>query len=155
MPRKSDRYYESLTIDIDVIPNDARIYISWLNTQVAFDVSTGLDKEIISFIQQNLILRDSHDPDLYESAIVYYRWHGHDRKQMMRFIDKGISLKNDRIWYYWKVEELMKDERYREARAAAAAGIESIHKSSEDSARKAELIMDFENYIKEIEGRGK
>ncbi len=37
-PRKSDRYYESLTIDIDVIPNDARIYISWLNTQVAFDV---------------------------------------------------------------------------------------------------------------------
>lgn len=151
-PRKTDRYYESLTIDIDVIPNDARIYISWLNTQVAFDVKTGLDQKILSFIQENLILRDSDNPDLYEAAIDYYLWHGQDRKQIRKFVDKGISLKNDRIWYYWKVEDLMKDKKYDEALAAAKAGIEAINNSAEDAARKAELITDFDNYIREIRG---
>ncbi|MGC1242778.1 MAG: DUF2911 domain-containing protein [Chryseosolibacter sp.] len=147
----SDRYYEALTIDIDFIPNDARIYISWLNTQVAFDVSTGLDERILSFIRENLILRDSDNPDLNESAITYYLWHQQDRKPIMRFIDRGIALKDDRLWYYWKVEELMKDARYVEARTAAESGIRAIRNSSESPERKVELIRDFENYIAQLE----
>ena len=148
--RRTDRYYEALTIDVDFIPNDARIYISWLNTQIAFDVRTGLDQEILSFIHDNLISQDSDNPDLYESAIVYYLWHRQDRNQLMKFINRGISLKNDRIWYYWKVEELMKDKRYGEAHAAAVSAIDAINASAESEARKAELISDFQKYIAEI-----
>lgn len=148
--RRTERYYEALTLDIDLIPNDARIYISWLNSQVSFDISTGLDKKILSFIRENLILRDSDDPDLYESAIIYYRWYQQDRKQIMKFIDRGIALKNDRLWYYWKIEELMKDKRYGEARTAAKSAIEVIRNSSESAERKIELIMDFENYIAQL-----
>lgn len=147
----TDRYYEALTIDIDFIPNDARIYISWLNTQVAFDVSTGLDERILSFIRENLILRDSDNPDLYESAITYYLWHQQDRKPIMKFVDRGIALKDDRLWHYWKVEELMKDARYVEARTAAESGIRVIRNSSESPERKVELIRDFENYIAQLE----
>lgn len=146
-----ERYYEALTIDIDFIPNNARIYISWLNTQVSFDISTGLDEKILSFIHENLILRDSDNPDLYQSAIEYYLWHQQDRKQVMKFIDRGIALKNDRLWYYWKVEELMRDKYYDEARTAAKAGIEAIRSSPESPERKIELIKDFENYIAEID----
>lgn len=154
--RRTDRYYEALTIDIDFIPNDARIYISWLNTQIAFDVHTGLDEKILSFIHDNLIARDSDNPDLYESAILYYLWHRQDRKQLMAFINRGISLKNDRLWYYWKVEELIKDQRYDEAHSAALAGIDAIRNSPEGKARKTELISDFEKYIVEIaERKGK
>ena len=149
--RRTERYYEALTIDIDFIPNDARIYISWLNTQVSFDVSTGLDKTILSFIRENLILRSSDNPDLYQSAIEYYLWHRQERKQVMKFIDRGIELKNDRIWYYWKVEELMEDKRYVEARTAAKAGIKIIHNSLESPERKIELIRDFENYIAQMD----
>jgi hypothetical protein len=145
--RRTERYYEALTIDVDFIPNDARIYISWLNTQIAFDVHTGLDHDILSFINENLIARDSDNPDLYEAAIAYYLWHRQDRRQIMKFINKGISLKNDRLWYYWKVEELMKDKRYDEAHAAAVSGIDAINASTESEARKKELISDFENYI--------
>jgi hypothetical protein len=146
----TDRHYESLTIDIDFIPNDARIYISWLNTQVSFDVSTGLDQKILSFIRENLILRDSDNPDLYEDAINYYLWHQQDRKQIMKFTDRGIALKDDRLWYYWKVEELMENQRYAEARAAAESGIRVIRNSSESPERKVELIRDFENYIAKL-----
>jgi hypothetical protein len=153
--RNTDRYYEALTIDIDFIPNDARIYISWLNTQVSFDVSTGLDKEILSFIRENLISRESDNPELYESAIVYYLWHQQDRKQIMKFIDRGIELKNDRVWYYWKVQELIKDKRYTEARVAAEAAIQVIRNSDESAERKTELIRDFENYIVKLSTRYK
>jgi hypothetical protein len=149
-PRRTDRYYEALTIDVDFIPNDARIYISWLNTQIAFDVHTGLDQEILSFIRDNLIVRDSDNPDLYESAIVYYLWHRQDRKQIMNFINRGISLKNDRLWYYWKVQELMKDKRYDEAHAAAVSAVDAINASPESEERKAELISDFQQYIADI-----
>jgi hypothetical protein len=149
---RTNRFYESLTIDVDVIPNDAKIYISWLNTQVAFDVSTGLDKQIMSFIQDNLILRDNDNPDNYEAAIEYYLWHGRsdDTKQIMNFANKGIALKDDRYWYYWKVEHLMKEKKYEEANAAAQGGINAIQKSSESPERKKELISDFEKYKAEI-----
>lgn len=154
-PRRTVRYYEALTIDVDLIPNDARIYISWLHTQIAFDVDTGLDEKILSFIHDNLIIRDSDSPDLYQAAIEYYRWHRGDRKQIMKFINRGIYLKNDRIWYYWKVEELMKDQRYDEAHAAALRGIDAINASSESAARKDELIQDFKNYILAISEKKK
>jgi hypothetical protein len=150
---RTNRFYESLTIDVDVIPNDSRIYISWLNTQVAFDVSTGLDKQITTFIQDNLILKDNSNPDNYEAAIEYYLWHGraNDTKQIMNFTNKGIALNDDRYWYYWKVEHLIKEKKYDEANAAAQGGINAIQKSSESAERKKELIYDFEKYKKEIE----
>jgi hypothetical protein len=148
---RSNRYYEALTIDIDFIPNNARIYISWLNTQISFDINTGLDDQILSFIREHLILHDSNNPELYELAITYYFWHQQDRTQLMKFIDRGIELNNDRMWYYWKVEELMKDKRYVEARTAAASAINVIRNSGETAERKIELIKDFELYIMQID----
>jgi hypothetical protein len=68
----------------------------------------------------------------------------------MKFIDRGIELKNDRVWYYWKVEELMKDKRYTEARTAAESAITVIRDSSEGPERKIELIRDFEDYIVQL-----
>jgi tetratricopeptide (TPR) repeat protein len=148
---RSNRYYEALTIDIDFIPNDARIYISWLNTQISFDISTGLDNQILSFIRENLISHDSDNPELYELAIIYYLWHQQDRTQLMKFINRGIELKNDRLWYYWKVEELMKDKRYVEARKAAESAIKIIRSSGETPERKIELTKDFEGYIFQLD----
>jgi Protein of unknown function (DUF2911) len=147
----SNRYYEALTIDIDFIPNDARVYISWINTQISFDISTGLDNQILSFIRENLILHDSDNPKLYELAIIYYLWHQQDRTQLMKFIDRGIELKNDRLWYYWKVQELIKDKRYVEAKTAAGSAINIIRNSNETPERKIELIKDFEDYIIQLD----
>lgn len=149
-PVKTYRFYESLTIDIDVIPNNARMYISWLNTQVAFDIITGVDEDITAYINKNLITGHSNNPDDYEAAVNYYLWHNGDRDQMMKFIDKGISLRNDRIWYYWKIDELIRLKKYDEAGKAAEAGIATIQKSGESPERKKELIADFEIKLKQI-----
>jgi hypothetical protein len=117
-------------------------------------VRTGIDNEIRSFIEKNLIPGESSDPALYEAAIDYYIWHKLDRKQTLAFIEKGISLKNHRIWYYWKVQELMKDKKYQEAMEAAQTAIDLIRNSPEEPGyNKTELIRDFENYITEIKAR--
>jgi len=150
IPVNTSRFYESLTIDIDVIPNDARIYISWLNTQVYFNVKTGLDQRIKDYIAQQVATNKSTIPEDYEAAINYNLWHGGDRTHIMQFIDRGISLKDDRVWYYWKVEELMRNKKWNEAAKAAKAGINAIEKSDENDARKKELIADFDVYLAEI-----
>lgn len=151
--KQSARFYEALTIDIDFVPNDARIYISWLNTQISFPLKTGVDDKIKSFIHDNLIVRESKDPELYISAIQYYLWHRMDRRQVMKFINKGISLREDRIWYYWKIEELIKDEKYDEAFEASERAIKVIGKSNESEPRKDELIYDFKVYQDRIRQR--
>ncbi len=153
---RSNRFYESFTIDVDVVPNDAKIYLSWLNTQVSFSVNTGADQEIEKFINANLISKESDDPDLYEAAISYYLWHKKDRKQVLAFIERGIQLKNHRVWYYWKVSELTKAKRFGEARAAAKTAIALIQISPEEPGYlKSELVRDFENMIEEIDAKAK
>ena len=126
------------------------MYISWLNTQVGFDIKTGLDEQITSYINKNVITGQSTNADDYEAAVNYYLWHNGDRDQMMKFIDKGITLRNDRIWYYWKVDELNRLKKYDEAGKAAEAGIATIQKSGESPERKKELIADFEIKLKQI-----
>jgi hypothetical protein len=149
-PVRTSRYYESLTIDVDVIPNSARIYIAWLNTQISFDVNTGTDEKIMTFIRENLILKDSNDPVLYEKALEYYTWHVNDPKQVMKFIDRGIAIANHRRWYYYKVRELAKQKRYKEAVWAASAGIATIQNSAEEPGYdKKDLIRDFQDWIDE------
>lgn len=147
----SQRYYESLTIDIDFIPNNAKIYISWLNTQTSFEVNTGTDEYANAYIAEKLANGLSTNPSDYEAAILYGRWHGRSRVEIMNLIEKGIALKNDRVWYYWKVEELMKDKKWSEARTAAKSGIETIKQSTESDERKKELIKDFEAYLQQID----
>lgn len=150
-PEKSKRFYEALTFDIDVVPNDARISLSWLNTRISFDVETGLDETIMSFIQTNLIERDSNDPELYEKAISYYLWHQKDRAQVMTFIERGIALKNHRLWYYWKVSELVKARMYDEALTAAQTAIDVINNSPDEPGyNKVELVKDFQDMVAAI-----
>ena len=152
-PVNTERFFESLTIDIDVIPNDARVFISWLNTQVSFDIRTGLDLQIKDYILKNVSTHKSNNPDDYEAAISYYLWHQGERNELMVFINKGIALKDDRIWYYWKVEEFMRQQKWKEAEEAARYGIKVIEKSEESTERKKELIADFTNYLNEIKKR--
>lgn len=149
-PVKTSRFYESLTIDIDVIPNDARIFISWLNTQIYFDVDTGTDESINNYINSKVITMQSRNADDYEAAFNYYLWHNNDPDQIMKFVNKGISLRDDRIWYYWKIEELMRQRKFDEATDAARAAISVIQRSDESPERKKELIADFDNYLSEI-----
>ncbi|OAV44579.1 DUF2911 domain-containing protein [Lewinella sp. 4G2] len=54
--RKSTRHYESLTIDIDLIPDNARFYLSWGNTQISFPVETTTAAEVAAHLERLLTM---------------------------------------------------------------------------------------------------
>lgn len=120
IPSTIERYYETLTIDIDLIPNDARIYISWVNTQIAFDILTATDEEIMSYIREEVISGKSTDPDIYAGASEYMLYQGLDLYEALRLANKAIQLDRnswagnvklklyERIGYYDEAIEMIK-----------------------------------------------
>jgi hypothetical protein len=150
-PQRSPRYYESLTFDIEFIPNNARIYISWLNTQLSFDVKTGTDEKVMAYILDNLIDGDSKNPQDYEIAVIYYQWHNLDLDMALKFVDKGMKLQQARWWYHFKIGILEKQKKYQEAIQAARDGIVMVSNTPEEQGvDKKELIRDFEQKIDEL-----
>jgi tetratricopeptide (TPR) repeat protein len=92
MSNTTERYYETLTIDIDLIPNNARMYISWVNTQVAFDILTSTDEEMMRYIQDEVISGKSRDPNIYAGAAEYMLYQGINLHEAVRLADKALQL---------------------------------------------------------------
>ena len=57
IPSTTHRYYETLTFDIDLIPNNAKIYVSWENTQIEFELLTATDEELMRYIDESLLTK--------------------------------------------------------------------------------------------------
>jgi hypothetical protein len=94
----SNRYYETLTIDIDLTPNNARMYISWMNTQVHFDIETKTDADIESYINKNLVTGKSKDPNSYAGAAEYYLYQGAEYFKALKLASKALELDNGKTW---------------------------------------------------------
>jgi tetratricopeptide (TPR) repeat protein len=92
IPNTIERYYEALTIDIDLNPNNARMYISWGNTQIAFSILTSTDEEIMTYIKEEVITGKSKEPNLYAGAAEYFLYQGTDLHEALRLSDKAIQL---------------------------------------------------------------
>ncbi len=97
-PMKTVRFYETMTIDIDLIPNNARIYISWENTQVAFDVLTSTDAEMIEYINSYLLERKSKDSDHYAGAAEYLYYQNTEHQKATALADIAIELDESNGW---------------------------------------------------------
>lgn len=68
IPAKTQRFYETLTFDIDLIPNNAKVYISWENTQIAFELLTSTDEELMNYIDEFLLTKKEKDGKRYSNA---------------------------------------------------------------------------------------
>jgi len=96
--RTTSRFYETLTADIEIIPNNARIYFSWEHTQISLDVITSTDEEIEQFISNELSSRNSTDPNIYAGAAEYLFYKGHNLKDALAMADIAITLDNNNGW---------------------------------------------------------
>ncbi len=67
-PSTTQRYYETLTFDIDLIPNNAKIYISWGNTQIDFELLTSTDEDLMNYIDEFLLTEKENDGSRYANA---------------------------------------------------------------------------------------
>ena len=112
----SGRFFESFTIDIDVVPNNAVMYLSWENTQVYFSVDTGADKKTVEFIDQNLMSGKSLKANEYAAAVEYFYFLDTDLEKAVTLIDLALARDPKQPWYYkLKVDVLEKQGNYSEA----------------------------------------
>jgi tetratricopeptide (TPR) repeat protein len=147
--QSTDRYYESLTIDIDVIPNNAIVYIAWEKTQISFQVETESDKIANDFIQQNLLTDKSQDPEEYAAAAEYYFYLDKDLDRALILIDKAIRRKNESWYYRQKIDILEKQMKYKEAIDCANLAISLDQKRTGWDLKTKQQIE--EQYKKRIE----
>lgn len=109
------RYYESLTIDIDVVPNNAVVYITWENTQVSFSVGTETDKAANEFVENHLMTGSSKEPEIYAIGAEYYYFLGKELERALILIDQALAGGNESWYYRQKIDILEKQRKYQEA----------------------------------------
>lgn len=153
-PEKSSRFYESLTIDIDVIPNNAELYISWERTQVHFTIGTESDKQAAEFIEQTLLTNKSTDTEAYATAAEYYFFLNKELDRALTLINTAIVKKNEPWYFRLKIDILEKQGKFKDAIVVANQAIELIQKKADwDNETKQRSIEEYRVRIKGFEDR--
>lgn len=98
VPSTTQRFYETFTIDIDLIPNNARIYLSWAHTAVSFELETNTDAETLSFIDDLLAARKETDSNTYAGAAEYLYYQNNDLSKAISLTDIAIELDEKNGW---------------------------------------------------------
>jgi hypothetical protein len=127
-PQQAGRFYETFTIDIDIVNYNAEFYLSLENTQIHFPVLTGADERIMASIRQQLIFHESDNGNVYEGAADYYILNNKDIQQALHFAEQAIRKNGEVSSYYRKMQIMDKLGNYPAAIEAAKAGIQYIRK---------------------------
>lgn len=98
IPVESNRFYETLNFDIEILPNNAKIYLSWANVQVSFDVETTTDSEIEKLIKEELITKKNKDSDIYAGAAEYLFFQGANLMDALTLANTAIELNEHNGW---------------------------------------------------------
>jgi hypothetical protein len=155
-PERSSRYFESLTVDIDVIPNNAMAYICWENTQVGFPIETETEQLTSNYIEQHLLNDKSTDADEYATAAEYYFYLGLEFDRAITLVNKSIERKSEPWYFRVKIDLLERQKKYSEATEAARQAIVAIEKRTDlDATLKQEAIEGYRQWIKKWENRAK
>lgn len=145
----TDRFYESLTMDIDVIPNNAMVFIAWERTQISFKIETQTDKLVADFIQEYLLTDKSTDSEEYAMAAEYYYFWNKDLDRARVLIDKAIAKKNEAWYYRQKIDILERQKKYKEAIECTRLAISlDQNRADWDDKSKRESKEDYEKRIK-------
>lgn len=111
----TDRFYESFTIDVDVIPDDAELNISWERTRIAFAIKTETDRKVAKMVSEQLLSGKIKDPQLLAMGAEYYYMLGRDLETGLALINKALDIKISSWYYSLKVDFLIKGKKYAEA----------------------------------------
>jgi len=131
--QNSSKYYESLTIDIDIIPNNASISIAWEKILVSFEVKTSTDKKVNDFIDQILLTDKSKDPNQYGMAVEYYLFLNRDFDKALTLANKAIALSPKETWFYnLKADALERQGKFSEAITTSNKCLEIAQKYGKD-----------------------
>jgi len=153
----TDRYYESLTIDVDVIPDNAELNISWEKTRVSFKIETETDKKIAKMVNEQLLSGKIKDPQLLAMGAEYYYFLGRNLDTGLTLINRAIDIRTSSWYYSLKVDILTKSSRYAEAIETLKLNIAYV-KTNPENWNKEQLdnvLEGQEMQMKELQNKSK
>ncbi len=98
IPDKTNRFYETLNFDIEIIPNNAKIFISWAHTQLSFDIETTTDNDLNDFITNELFTRNNKESNIYAGASEYLFYKGDSLENALKLADIAIEIDTNNGW---------------------------------------------------------
>ncbi|MBT1685068.1 DUF2911 domain-containing protein [Dawidia soli] len=98
-PEKTARYYESLSLMLDVTRYDAELTLAWENTQIRFGIQTHSDS--VATARLETALKQSPDnPDLLGQAVEYMALHyNKDMPRQLQLVDRALAIEKS-AWLY-------------------------------------------------------
>ncbi|MET2985142.1 DUF2911 domain-containing protein [Aureibaculum conchae] len=142
IPNESDRFYEALNFDIEILPNDAKIFFSWANIQFSFDVKTTTDSEIEELIETDLLTKKSKDSRIYAGASEYLLFQDRNFSDALKLAGFAIELDKNNGWARsLRIKIYEKLKLYDEALAEVDIFIKHIQSRKYDNEKEKENIM--------------
>jgi hypothetical protein len=154
-PKPTSRYYESLTIDIDVIPDNAELNISWGNTGISFGIGTETDKKIAKIVNDQLLSGKIKDPQTLAMGAEYYYFLGRDLETALALINRAMDIKNSSWYYSLKIDILTKSKRYAEAIETLRLNIAYLKTNLENLTKEQldNVLGEQQMQLKELESK--
>jgi tetratricopeptide (TPR) repeat protein len=146
-PETTDHYYNSLTMYLDAKKYDAEFYLAWENTQIHFLIETRSHQKSIAAIESAL-KKDPNDVDALGGAAYYYSMNNESLDQIVGWLDRALSIKEDRWHYRMKIEALEKMKNYGEARKTASRLISYVQRDKENNPEWQDTVREYEGKLK-------
>jgi hypothetical protein len=98
IPNETDRFYETLNFDIEIYQHNAKMYISWADTQINFQIETSTNTQINRLIQEELLTYKNKTPYNYAAASSYLYYLGQDLATALQLADRAIEMDKNMLW---------------------------------------------------------
>ena len=151
IPDESSRFYETLNFDIEILPNDAMIFLSWANVQISFSVETNSDREIQNLIDTELFTRKSSEAVMYAGAAEYYFYKGINLLEALDLADYAISLDSSGWWSNLKIQIFEKLKMYEEALKEIDEYIKNTESMETTEKHRSYLLSQWESHYERID----
>lgn len=97
---------------------------------------------------ESTLKKEPNDVAALGDAAFYYSMNNEDPDQIMRWLDKAISIREERWLYHQKIDLLEKMKNYGEARKTAAKAIVYLKTEKPDNDGWEYSVREFEKKLK-------
>jgi tetratricopeptide (TPR) repeat protein len=152
IPTPSGRFYETLNVDLEMLPNDAKLYLSWTDVQLSFEIKTTTDSEIEAFIHSELRTRKNKDSNIYAGAAEYLFYQGDHLLEAITLAEHAIQLDPNNGWARnLKVRLYERLKLYDQALLEIQGAIRSIESGNYENEQDRENdLREFRSYYERI-----
>lgn len=144
----TDRYYESFTVDIDLIEANAELNISWENTRVTLGIKTQTDKVLMKMVNEEFLSGKLNDSDVLAMGAEYYYFTNIELETALKLVDRAIDVKKTSWYFDLKTDILTKRKQYKEALETLKAGMDYVKTNPENWTQQQRHSVSEEQKIK-------